>query len=146
MSRAGTFLSAAAEDKLREAFARAKKPELPSHELMRLLTTEDASTVQAAYNMISYAHRDGLLTRTGGRQCYTYKLDPHWCRPLPRGRDAGDERRDTAPAIPYEGPAFGSGPLLQSIGTAFDDELLEPCIGARIVDSLHRQFHEAFVE
>ena len=68
---------------------------------------------------------------------------PRRSRPLPRGRYAGEERRDIAPAVPYEGPAFDRGPLRQHVGTPWDGEL-EPCIGARIVDSLHRQFHEAF--
>ena len=42
-------------------------------------------------------------------------------------------------------PAFDAGPPAACAGPAWEGEL-EPCIGARLVDALHRQFHEAFVE
>lgn len=146
MSRSGSFISVAVEEKLRLAFEKAGKLELENFELMEQLTGQDCgSSRQAAYNMICDAHRDGLLNRAYQRPRFRYSIDKAWRRPLPRGREAGEERRDLGQATPYVGPAFDRGPLVQSVGSPWDDGL-EPCIGARIVDSLHRQFHEAFVE
>lgn len=112
-------------------------------------------------NIVADAWTHGMVsrTRTGSNGAFLYSLVPGWERPTMQKRQrAGNsgsrrgvqERHDLAPAVPYEGPAFGASALVQSVGMVCGETQeeregeLPPWLGGRIVDSLHRGFHEVF--
>lgn len=113
-------------------------------------------------NIIADAWTHGMVsrTRTGANGVFLYSLVPGWERPAMQKRQRTgsahnashrrgmQERHDLAPAVPYEGPAFGAGAPVPSVGVVCGETQeeregeLPPWLGGRIVDSLHRGFDE----
>lgn len=150
------FLSVPAENKLRAALADGA-PRHSTALLDLLLKSGAASSRNAAMQLVSLGYGRGLLHRTGERGSYTYSLVGAWVRPRthankvgrPRSTALAEQRRDEVKATAYIGPAFGSGSLAPSIGTAFaahadDDGEVTPCHGGQILDALRRQFESVF--
>lgn len=58
-------------------------------------------------------------------------------------RDRVQAPQPEQPAVPYVGPAFDQAHLSPALGLVCDPEVMPPEVG-RIIDSLHRNFHEQF--
>lgn len=162
MAEHDRVLSFPAERKLRTAFACIQS--WTSKGLERRLCEPDIGlpSAQSARIMICNGHVNGLLLRAGSRGTHIYRINPKWKRPewsVPGNGYTAEGRAEkprarasrVVPVLPALGADPKSGPLFPSLGlrciTGVDAEgELLPCVGSRIVDALHRQFHSAFVE
>lgn len=149
-SRATTFISALAEQRIRRVLTR---PEirLGTAELVRRMQAANGETCsrQMAYFAIGQGERSGLLQaeRVGGRK--SYALAPGWRRPEtpPRRPNAGERARAAKPAtrelhrLLTGMPAAHPGPLVPSLGARpADPEVMPPEIG-ELIHSLHHRFY-----
>ncbi|TAA42922.1 hypothetical protein EAT51_04275 [Pseudoxanthomonas winnipegensis] len=114
--------------------------------------------------IVAKAHLSGMIERVSAEKPYTYRLSASWegdldasvfaKRPAePASASPSPRARVSAPAgepLAYRGPAFTFGPLAPSVGVVCSersespDDELPPCVGGRIVDSLHRRFYDIF--
>lgn len=148
-----SHLSASGIEAIRAAFL--GKVELRASDLVDQVEARGFKR-QHIYHLVPAALAAGMLRRLGRPPHHSYTLVEGWePNRLPRpigsgGRRDHYERQDQEPATPYEGPAFGAGALVQSVGMVCGETQeeregeLPPWLGGRIVDSLHRRFDEIF--
>ncbi|MGH8053560.1 MAG: hypothetical protein ACREP4_06545 [Stenotrophomonas sp.] len=96
--------------------------------------------------LVTKAAALGLIKRLGLGTPYRYQLCENWTPP-PAG--VGRDTYQQAASQQYQGPAFGPAQLIPSVGlvcgSAEEEEgELPPMIGARIAESIHRNFDEIF--
>lgn len=135
-------VSEASEARMRAAFA--GEDTLDGDALVRRYRRAPPRAVPTgtAKQAISNANRCGLLLRFGPPGHPQYVLNPYWHRPETRPYFAGPatKRRPTTATGNYAANAVCAGPLVPSLGTRCNPEVMPLEVG-KIVDSLHQRFY-----